>query len=266
MMKEAGYFLDETRALADEVTRSCNDFAAPTLFKGWTIDNILRHLHFWNGAALTSLEDEERFQALLAEAFPAIAQQGMRTFEDTRLAELSGPPLLEAWLAGAEELSSAFHNADPDARLPWAGPPMSARASISARLMETWAHGQAIYDLAGEARVDTDRIYPIAELGVRTFGWTYKTRGEPKPETKPFVVLTAPSGERWTFNEEREDERIEGPATAFCQVVTQTRNIADVPLDVRGEVATDWMGKAQCFAGPPEAPPAPGTRRMQGRH
>ncbi|HCD17768.1 MAG TPA: TIGR03084 family protein, partial [Rhodobiaceae bacterium] len=27
-----------------------------------------------------------------------------------------------------------------------------------------------------------------------------------------------------------------------------------------GPIATDWMSKAQCFAGGPETPPAPGTR------
>jgi hypothetical protein len=31
-------------------------------------------------------------------------------------------------------------------------------------------------------------------------------------------------------------------------------------LRVTGSVATDWMSKAQCFAGAPETPPAPGTR------
>jgi hypothetical protein len=42
--------------------------------------------------------------------------------------------------------------------------------------------------------------------------------------------------------------------------VTQVRNIADTGLTVTGAVATDWMSKAQCFAGAPETPPAPGTR------
>ena len=35
---------------------------------------------------------------------------------------------------------------------------MSARSSISARLMETWAHGQEVYDHLGVVRVDADRI------------------------------------------------------------------------------------------------------------
>jgi hypothetical protein len=42
--------------------------------------------------------------------------------------------------------------------------------------------------------------------------------------------------------------------------VTQTRNVADTGLSVTGPVAEDWMTIVQCFAGPPEDPPAPGTR------
>jgi uncharacterized protein (TIGR03084 family) len=76
----------------------------------------------------------------------------------------------------------------------------------------------------------------------------------------PHVRLRAPSGEIWTFGEISDDERIEGDAADFCQVVTQVRNIGDTQLRVTGSVATDWMSKAQCFAGAPETPPAPGTR------
>ncbi|MBT5442871.1 MAG: TIGR03084 family protein, partial [Gammaproteobacteria bacterium] len=53
---------------------------------------------------------------------------------------------------------------------------------------------------------------------------------------------------------------VTGDAVEFCHVVTQGRNIADVNLDVVGEPATLWMNIAQCFAGPPEDPPAPGSR------
>ena len=33
-----------------------------------------------------------------------------------------------------------------------------------------------------------------------------------------------------------------------------------VALVTRGEAAAEWMRMAQCFAGPPEDPPAPGSR------
>ena len=126
--------------------------------------------------------------------------------------------------------------------------------------METWAHGQEIYDVLGVERVDKDRIKNIAVLGVNTFSWTFTCRGLEVPGKAPYVKLTAPSGDIWEWNEPSEENRIEGFATEFCQVVTQVRNIADTNLKLNGEVATRWMSIAQCFAGLPEEPPAPGTR------
>jgi hypothetical protein len=52
-------------------------------------------------------------------------------------------------------------------------------------------------------------------------------------------------------------------AHEFAQVVTQTRNIADTQLECDGEVAQLWMKNAQCFAGAPAEPPAPGFRRTK---
>jgi hypothetical protein len=53
---------------------------------------------------------------------------------------------------------------------------------------------------------------------------------------------------------------VRGDALEFCQVVTQTRNVADTALEVVGDVATRWMSIAQCFAGGPVDPPKPGER------
>jgi len=141
---------------------------------------------------------------------------------------------------------------------------MSVRSSITARLMETWAHGQAIYDLLGIVRENEDWISNVVVIGVNTYGWTFKVRGQTPPEPMPRLKLIAPSGEIWTFGEENSGERIEGLAEEFAQVVTQTRNIADTALTVSGPNAAAWMAKAQCFAGGPEEPPAPGTRRTAG--
>ena len=100
-------------------------------------------------------------------------------------------------------------------------------------------------------------------IGVRTFGWTFVNRREPIPEDIPYVRLDAPSGEIWEWNEPSETNKVEGDAVEFCHVVTQGRNIADTALTVVGETATRWMAVAQCFAGGPETPPAPGQRHWK---
>ena len=83
----------------------------------------------------------------------------------------------------------------------------------------------------------------IAELGVRTYSWTFVNRQQQAPRPKPHVRLTAPSGAIWEWNEERADERVEGDAVEFCQVVTQSRTIGDTGLAVTGENATLWIIK-----------------------
>lgn len=262
-MQEAEHFREESRALHALIAPIAADrYVEATLFKAWTINDVLQHLHFWNDMALLQLEDEALLKARLENLMTGAAD--LRAYERGHLGDLGGGALLAAWSAGAERVADAFAAADPKARLVWAGPGMSARSSVTARLMETWAHGQEVYDLLGVERRNTDRIRGVAVLGVKTFGWTYMARGEAPPGPAPQVRLTAPSGAAWVFGDDDAGGRIEGAAEEFCQVVTQTRNIADTNLVLAGDVAKDWMSKAQCFAGPPTQPPPPGSRFRGG--
>ena len=266
MMQQAQDFLDESEALHALVAPlSEEELQQPTAFKGWTINTVIGHLHTWNYAADLSLRDAEAFEEFYAGVRPYSRAGNLPEFEKKWRDGLEGRPLVAAWAAFFREMAQHFGAADPKARVAWAGPSMSVRSSITARLMETWAHGQEIYDILGKMRRNTDRIGNIVVLGVNTFGWTFQNRGEEPPAPMPHLVLTAPSGTVWTYGEESTDERIEGLAEEFCQVVTQTRNIADTSLKVTGPVATAWMAKAQCFAGPPNDPPAPGTRTTKQR-
>ncbi len=236
-------------------------FARATAFKGWTFDDILTHLHFWNQMAGFQLTDEAELTGRMKRAMSEPG--GFRAFEARYCGDLRGGALREAWRETVHATADLFAADDPKQRLKWAGPDMSARSSITARLMETWAHGQAVYDELGVVRADEDRIGNIVVLGVNTYGWTFRNRGEAPPEPMPCLVLTAPSGAVWTHGTPSEAERIEGAATGFCQVVTQTRNIADVDLRLTGPNARAWMEKAQCFAGPPHDPPPPGLRKTK---
>jgi len=168
--------------------------------------------------------------------------------------------LFDEWRDFYPSLADKFFNADPDHRLAWAGPDMSAKSCIIARQMETWAHGQAVFDSLGLTREDTDRIKNIAHLGVTTYSWTFKNRRLEVPRPKPYVRLAAPSGAVWEWNEPQDGNAVTGDAVQFAQVVTQTRNIADTALATTGPAAARWMEIAQCFAGAPETPPAKGAR------
>lgn len=260
-MQQATDFRDESQALFQLIEPLKDDeFDQPTQFKNWTINQVLGHLHMWNYAADLSLRDGDQFTEFLSGLMENMKGGSLGAAESAWLKGIKNRELLDTWHEYFTETSNRFLEADPKKRLKWAGPDMSARSSITARLMETWAHGQEVYDTLGVERVNGDRIKNIVVLGVNTFGWTYINRGLETPAEMPYLKLRAPSGEIWEWGDTSAPNSIEGAAAEFCQVVTQVRNIADTTLVVKGPVAVEWMSIAQCFAGGPEQPPAPGSR------
>jgi len=261
-MQQAEDFRAECRALAAILEPlDAADYARPTLFKGWTIDDVLGHLHMFNVAALRTLESDAAFAAFFAPIAEAIGQG--RSMRDAQYAWLDGldrRALFDKWRDTCEATADSYGGADPKQRVKWAGPDMSALSSITARQMETWAHGQEVFDALGQERHEQDRIRNIAHLGVATCGWTFANRGRAVPDPLPHVRLVGPSGAVWEWNAPQEENRVDGQAVDFVRVVTQVRNVADTGLRTRGAVAPEWMAPAQCFAGPPEDPPAPGAR------
>lgn len=237
------------------------DWERETTFKSWTINDVVQHLHYGDILGASSATDPDKYIALRDELRAARADGStFRDFTRKKLAHLTGSALLAAWQRGYTELADALGGMDPDARLTWSGPDMGVKMFATARQMEVWAHGQEIYDAMGQSRSPKERIKNIAVIGVKTYGWTFANRGLEPPGPPPHVCLIAPSGVVWEWNDPNETDAIEGSALEFCQVVTQVRNIADTQLSVKGETARRWMEIAQCFAGPPETPPAPGTR------
>ncbi len=259
-MQQAMDFGAESAALAKDLARLApEDWTRPTEFKGWTPDDILVHLHFWNMAQDRALTDPDEFRADLETVVRAVAEGRGRAAENAHVG-LRGGKLLETWRTRAAEMAARWRTVDPKARVPWVGPDMSARSAMTARQMETWAHGLAIYDLMGWDRAEHDRLRNVVHLGVSAFSWSFHVQGLAPPEHMPFLLLTAPSGKIWAYGDPASEARIEGAAADFAKVVTQTRNIADTSLAVSGPVAELWMRRAQCFAGPRETPPPPGTR------
>jgi uncharacterized protein (TIGR03084 family) len=236
----------------------------PTQFKDWTFTDVIGHLHLFDYAARLALQGPDSVKGFFAQIAAGRANgRSLADYTQGWLGGLQGMPLLQKWRAFCGELASAYADQDPARRVAWGGPDMSVRSLISARQMETWAHGQAVFDSLGATRREGDRVKNIAVIGVNTFGWTFANRKLPVPSVKPYVQLVSPSGGVWEWNSPEQADRIRGLAVDFCRVVTQTRNILDTQLEVTGPVAQQWMALAQCFAGPPEDPPAPHSRYTQ---
>ena len=262
MLEQAIHFKEESDALYKLlINADKNSFKLKTQFKSWTINDVLYHLHVWNIAALLSLKNENEFKEFMQNFMEAVKSgNSAREYEKILSDNTEGLDLLNLWKETYEKISNEFAKSDPKKRVKWAGPDMSVRSSITARHMETWAHGQEIFDQLGFERIVTDRFIIIVVIGVNTFGWTYINRNLSIPEKMPKLSLLSPSNELWEWNEDNEEDMISGSATEFSQVVTQVRNINDTSLKVSGKIANEWMSIAQCFAGPPENPPEKGTR------
>lgn len=220
---------------------------------GWSIRDQISHLWFFDQRAAMALRDPEEFAADMQRLLAAGGTQA--SVEPGRA--ITGAQLLAAWRADRDDLVQLARTVDPSSRVPWYGPAMAARSFITARLMETWAHGHDVADALGVAPPVTDRLKHVAHIGVRARPFSYLINGMELPAATVYVALTAPDGSVWEWGEPGPDS-VRGSALDFCQVVTQRRHVSDTDLVVEGPAATEWISIAQAFAGDPGNGRAPG--------
>ena len=264
MLNQAKDFYNESEDLYKILVHlASSDLNTKTLFKNWTFKDIIRHLYVWNYAANLSLLDDDSWKNFSTKINEHInTGKELKKFEINLLEGIEEKALLKLWKNSYELLYENFKNENPKRRIKWVGPDMSVISSISARHMETWAHGQAIYDALKIKRINKDSIINIVIIGNNTFKWSYLVNNNKVPIETPFLKLVSPSGKIWEFNNRKNSNKIEGLAEDFCKVVTQVRNIKDVNLKLEGDIAKEWMAIAQCFAGKANRPPDPGVRKI----
>src|SRR5260370_14912988 len=187
----------ETAALRDMVAGLDDDgWRKPTPAEGWRVGDQISHLAFFDDAAIQSATDPEGFAAEMERAVTV----GELTPDDIaeRYRSQAGAELLAWFDASRRRLIKVVSELDPALRLPWFGLPMSAASSLTARIIETWAHGQDVADALGEVRQPTLRLRHIAHIGVRALPFSFGARGLEVPAEPVRVELTAPAREIWT--------------------------------------------------------------------
>ena len=251
----------ETEVLSeclDEGTRRFGTASGemPTPAAGWNVRDQIAHLAFFDRAMTTAVVDPERFEVQRAELAAdrrGIAEGAAAASRTTSLDEV-----VSQFAAERAALMEAFSSADPSTRVPWYGPAMSLGAALTARIMETWAHGQDVFDAFGLAHPVTSALRQVAHIGVRALPNSYRTGGLDVPDVPVRVELLDPAGATWEWGEAGAPDRVTGPAVDFCLVVTQRRHVDDTSLVRIGPVATEWMTIAQAFAGGAGSGRAPG--------
>jgi uncharacterized protein (TIGR03084 family) len=228
----------------------------PTPAPGWAVRDQISHLWFFDGTARLALIDEDAYRASGEELLASVAAGEDPSIVPGRA--MAPADLLAAWREGRAALLEALRATDPKTRVPWYGPAMSARSFATARLMETWAHGQDVADALGVERPPSARLRHVAHIGVRARPFAYATRGLAMPDEEVLVELVAPDGGSWSWGPPDAASSVRGDALDFCLIVTQRRHWHDTALEVQGDAAIEWIGIAQAFAGPPGPGRQPG--------
>ncbi|MGH3521204.1 MAG: TIGR03084 family metal-binding protein [Haloechinothrix sp.] len=252
-MADARSILDDLEAESDELDRIVSDLSEQewrlaTPAEGWTIAHQIAHLAWTDDKAALAVTSPDDFQAGLA-----TAMQNPTGFVDDGAAEGARrrpEQLLAGWRAGRNALRKALAAVPDGAKVPWFGPPMSAASMATARIMETWAHGQDVADSLGIVRIPTSRLRHVAHIGVRARDFAYAVNQLAAPSEQFRVELTAPDGQIWAWGPGEAAQRVSGNALDFCLLVTQRRHRDDTGLLAEGPDADRWLNIAQAFAGP----------------
>ncbi len=158
-MRQADDFYQESLVLGEALDDDLPlGLQTPTGFKGWTVETIVRHLHFWNQMALWALEDAE---ALSKNIEPIVVGMGagktLPTLEQEQI-PLAGRELLEAWRDMTEVVHEAYRKADPSQRCAWVGPQHECTVLYPQHVK--WRRGPTVRpyltSLAGRARRPID--------------------------------------------------------------------------------------------------------------
>jgi uncharacterized protein (TIGR03084 family) len=224
-------------------------WTTPTPAEGWTVAHQIAHLAWTDDQALLAVRSPDEFGSTLRKA---AAQAGDATEAGAQAgARLPPAVLLERWRSGRADLLREVEELPDGERIPWYGPPMSASSLLTARLMETWAHGLDVADALGVHPQPTGRIRHVAHLGIRTRDYSFAVHGLAPPRTEFRVELGGPAGEQWAWGPDESADRLTGDAVEFALLVTQRINRRDTALRAEGADVARWLEIAQAFAGPP---------------
>ncbi|HEX4244562.1 MAG TPA: TIGR03084 family metal-binding protein [Acidimicrobiales bacterium] len=245
---------EDLLCLVTPLDRAGWDTATPA--PGWSVADQVGHLAYFDEQLTLAATDPDAFRERRREALVDV-----EGFIDAAVGAVRSRPTtdLVPWLGRSRRaMLEATGTVAPGTRVPWFGPDMSVASALTARIMETWAHGQDVADAVGRTRQPTSRLRHVCFLGYRSFSNSFRSRGLEVPDAEVRVELDGPDGNVWAFGPPAAADQVHGSALDFCLVVTQRRHRDDTDLVSNGDVASHWLDIAQAFAGPPGPGRQPG--------
>ncbi|HEV7524595.1 MAG TPA: maleylpyruvate isomerase family mycothiol-dependent enzyme [Acidimicrobiia bacterium] len=216
----------------------------PTPAWGWDVRDTIAHLADTDEMAIDTARGGPY-------AINDLAQRAASTAAVTyhgvlRGRRLAGPDVGAWWARTSADERSLLRSLPADARVPW-GLGMRTPSFVTARLMETWAHGLDVRSALGIPAVDTDRLAHVAWLATRALPYAYSVAGRAAPGAPVRVELTLPSGAAWANGPETAADRISGSAADYCRVFVHRRAAADTNLVIEGDAARAAISVARAF-------------------
>jgi uncharacterized protein (TIGR03084 family) len=211
---------------------------------GWSVKDSVSHLadteaiarHTATGGPRSLAREVERTNGRVIEA-------------GVELGRAMSGDAVRAWFFSASEYNrAALRRVDTSLRVPW-GLGMGWRTFVTARLMETWAHGLDIRAGLGCPSQDSERLQHIAWLSLSSLPYAFRVAQIEMPAGGSLrLELTGPSGESWRIGPDDATDIIRGPAGLWCRrAVQRIGPDAASELAVRGPLAELAVVHARCF-------------------
>lgn len=227
-----------------------SEWSRSTPAVGWDVRDSVSHVCWVDEAATTAITDPDAFEQLRLRRRQELAAGYAGDIELGR--ELGDPrALLDRWRASRVALHDAATRADPKARVPWFGPPMGVASIVTARIMETWAHGVDVRDALRIPLAPSTRLRHVCHIGFGARAYAFSVHDVDDPGDPVRLVVHVPDGAgEWAWGPDDAADRIEGSALGVALVFTQRRHPSRTDVVATGPVATQWLSIAQAFAGP----------------
>jgi uncharacterized protein (TIGR03084 family) len=220
---------EELREICARLGR--DDWLVPTPARGWDVRDTIAHLADTDEIAIDTIDDGPRSLNRFVTQFAS--SKDVTLWGVLRGRRRSGADVLAWWERTSALECERLSSLDSTTRVPW-GLGMGRPAFVTARLMETWAHGLDVRAAVGAPSVDTDRLRHIAFLATRALPYAFSFAGRALPATPLRVEIELPSGDVWTHGPADAPDTITGPAGEYCRVFVQRMPLSEA----HGLVAT----------------------------
>lgn len=244
-----GDWLEETWSLEAVLAGlRCEDWQRPTPAPRWTIGHQVAHLAWTDEALALALTDPVAFAELRSQT----QATGSTVVDDAADAGAVSSPegLLRRWRTGQRSTARLLRERGPKDRIPWMGPTMGPVAAASARIMETFAHGQDVRDALGLPPEPSPRLRHVLHLAVSALPFSFSNRGHVPPD-EPVRIEVQFYDETWAWGPTDASHRVTGQALDLALLTTRRRHRFDCEVEAEGDIAAAWLDIAQAYAGPP---------------